>query len=183
MNAKELITTRRSIRKYTDEIVNPELMNQIMEMTKFAPSWCNFQVARYTFVTNPETISSIMENGVHGFTYNVKTLKYAKNIAILSYVTGKSGKLDLRKDEYTTSKDADWEMFDAGIACQTFCLSAHAHGIATCVMGVIDDSTISEIINLPEGETVAAVIAYGHPNEEVEPTPRKSIDDITRYIK
>lgn len=182
MNAIELLETRRSIRKYKSEIVSTDVINEIMELTKLAPSWCNFQVARYTFVTAPDKIDSIMQDGVHGFNYNVKTLKYAKNVLVLSYVEGKSGRLDLSKEEYTTNKAADWEMFDAGIACQTFCLAAHAKGIASCVMGVIDDSEISKILELPENETVAAVITYGYANEEVATPPRKSIDKITRFI-
>lgn len=183
MTGLNLLSSRHSIRKYTDEIVSEETMSQIMELTKLAPSWCNYQIARYTFISNQDIINSIMEDGVLGFTYNMKTLKHAKNIAVLSYIEGKSGKLDLSKDEYTTSKSTDWEIFDAGISCQTFCLSAHAYGIATCVMGVIDDTKIAEIINLPDNQTVAAVIAYGYPNEEAKPTPRKNIDMLVTYLK
>lgn len=182
MTGIELLKDRRSIRKYTDEIVSKEIMDSIMELTKFSPSWCNYQIARYTFITNRDIIDKIMADGIHGFAYNAKTLKHAKNVAILSYVQGKSGKLDLSSNEYTTSKSADWEVFDSGIACQTFCLAAHNYGIGTCVMGVIDDTVIGDIIKLPEGETVAAVITYGYPNEEVAPTPRKTIDKITRFI-
>lgn len=182
MNAIDLLKDRRSVRKYKDEVISRDVLENIMEVTKFAPSWCNYQVARYNFVTNPDKINAIMEDGIHGFAYNAKTLKYAKNVAILSFVKGKSGKMDLSSPDYTTSKSADWEVFDAGIACQQFCLAAHAHGVATCVMGVIDDTEIAKIIDLPEEETVAAVITYGYPNEEVAPTPRKSIDKLMRFI-
>lgn len=182
MNAIELLNSRRSIRRFKDETVAQDVMENIMEVAKYAPSWCNYQIARYTFITNPDVITSIMEDGVHGFAYNAKTLKHAKNVAILSYVKGKSGRLDLSSDDYTTSKSSDWEIFDAGIACQQFCLAAHAHGVSTCIMGVIDDTEIAQIINLPDGETVAAVIAYGYPNEEIDKTARKSIDKLIRFI-
>ena len=75
MTGKEMIENRRSIRKYTDEIVNKELLQEIMETVKFAPSWANFQVARYTFIQNPETIAEIMTNGVNGFAYNIQMKK------------------------------------------------------------------------------------------------------------
>lgn len=182
MNAVDLLKDRRSIRRYKDEVVENEVIEKIMEITKFAPSWCNYQIAHYTFVTNSEKINAIMEDGVHGFAYNAKTLKYAKNVAILSYVKGKSGKMDLSSADYATSKSAEWEVFDAGIACQQFCLSAHAYGIGTCVMGVIDDTEIAKILELPEDETVAAVITYGYPNEVVPPTPRKNIDKLMRFL-
>lgn len=182
MNGIDLLKDRRSIRRYKDAIVEKDVLDNIMELAKFSPSWCNYQIARYTFVTNPEKINAIMEDGIHGFAYNAKTLKYAKNVAILSFVKGKSGKMDLSSDDYATNKAADWEVFDAGIACQQFCLSAYAYGVGTCVMGVINDTEIAKIIELPEGETVAAIITYGYPNEEVAQTPRKSIDKLTRFI-
>ncbi len=183
MTDLELLKSRQSIRKYTNEIVPQETLNSIMELTKLAPSWCNFQIARYTFVSNQDKISAIMNDGVHNFNYNMKTLKYAKNVAILSYVTGKSGRLDLSKTEYTTNKASEWEMFDAGISCQTFCLAAHSQGIGTCVMGVIDDKQIARIINLPENETVAAIITYGYPDEIPQKTSRKDISLTTRTIQ
>lgn len=56
-------------------------------------------------------------DGVKGFVYNINTLKNAKGVAVLSFVKGKSGKLDLEKDDYATLKAHVWEVFDAGIAC------------------------------------------------------------------
>ena len=41
-------------------------------------------------------------------------------LAVLSYVQGRSGKLS--QNDYATSKGAEWGMFDAGIACQSFVL-------------------------------------------------------------
>ncbi len=165
-----------------DEIVSKDVLNKIMEAARFAPSWANFQIARYTFITNPEKISKIMSDGVKGFAYNIKTLEKAKNVVVLSFVKGKSGKLDPEKGEFATSKAGVWEVFDAGIACQTFCLAAHAYGVGTCIMGVIDDAELSKIAELPEGETVAALITYGYPAEDVAPTPRKNVEEIVKFI-
>lgn len=179
MNAIEMIKERRSVRKYKAEKVDRKLMEEIIDITRWAPSWGNFQVARYTLIDNPETIKKLETDGVKGFTYNIGTLKNAKGVAVLSFVKGKSGKL--QADEYATSKASVWEVFDAGIACQTFCLAAHAKGVGTCIFGVIDDDAIAKIVNLPEEETVAALITYGYPDEETKPTPRKEAKDIMRF--
>lgn len=183
MEAKEMIVGRRSIRKYKDEIVPENIMREIIEVAKYAPSWANFQIARYSLVTNEEVIKKITEKGVNGFAYNIKTLKNAKNVAVISFVQGKSGKLDLEKSDYATTKANQWEMFDAGIATQTFCLAAYERGIGTCIFGVIDDKAIAEILGLPEGETVATVVTYGYPDEDVKDSPRKEIEEIIRFIK
>jgi len=181
MNAIELIKERRSVRSYQNKKVDRNLMSEIVELSRWAPSWGNFQVARYTLVDSQSTIKQLANEAVKGFSYNVKTLQNAHGVAVLSFVKGKSGKLD--SDEYVTSKANVWEVFDAGIACQTFCLAAHAKGIATCIFGVIDDDKISEIVGLPEDETVAALIVYGYEEgEHAKATPRKELDQLLRFV-
>ncbi len=180
MDAIQMIKERRSVRKFKNEKVSRELMHEIVELSRWAPSWANFQIARYTVVDNSEMIQAIYERGVNGFTYNIKTLKNAQGVMVLSYVKGKSGTLG--DDKPASSKaGTQWEMFDAGIACQTFCLAAHSKGVGTCVFGIIDDTAISEIVGLPEGETVASIIAYGFEDgEHAHPTPRMEVEDIMR---
>lgn len=180
MDAITMIQERRSVRKYKDQKVSRQTMNDIMEATRWSPSWGNFQVARYTIVENPEMIQRIADEGVHGFAYNIGTLRNAKGVLVLSHVKGKSGKL--YSEDYATSKGSSWETFDAGIACQTFCLAAHAYGVGTCIFGVMNDTVISEIVSLPAEESVAAIITFGYPDEEVKPTRRYSVDEITRYL-
>lgn len=182
MDAIEMIKERRSIRKFKDKKVDREIMREIVDISRWAPSWVNYQIARYTLVDDEEIIKKLATEGVNGFVYNIDTLKNAKGVAILSFVKGKSGKLDLEKDDYATSKANVWEVFDAGIACQTFCLAAHAKGIGTCIMGVIDEKSISKIINLSQEETVAALIVYGYEDGHPSPTPRKDIEEIMRFV-
>jgi nitroreductase len=179
MEAIKNITGRRSVRKYKDQKVDRELMKEIVELAKWAPSWANMQIARYTLVDDAAVIKRLSTEGVNDFVYNIKTLKEAKGVAVLSFVKGKSGKYE---DNYATSKEDYWEVFDAGIACQTFCLAANSKGIGTCIMGIINDDAISKIINLPEEETVAALIVYGHLNHEPRVTPRKDLDEILRFV-
>ena len=180
MEAIQMIKERRSVRKYKAEKVSKELVNEILEVSRWSPSWANFQVARYTVVQSEELIKRIAEEGVHGFSYNVGTLANAQNVMVLSYKKGKSGKLS--ETEYATGKGNAWEMFDAGLACQTFCLAAHAKGIGTCIFGVIDDAAISKIVDLPADETVASIITFGYPDECPKETPRHAVEKIARFL-
>ena len=183
MNAISMIKERRSVRKFKNKKVVRKTMKEIVSLSRWAPSWANFQIARYTLVDDKATIEKLATDGVKGFTYNINTLKNAHGVAVLSFVKGKSGKLDPEKDDYATSKSNIWEVFDAGIACQTFCLAAHAKSVGTCIFGIIDDESISKIVGLPEEETVAALIVYGYEEgEHAAPTPRKEVDDILRFV-
>ncbi len=182
MDAIKMLEERRSVRKFKDEVVSRQLMTEIVDIARWAPSWANFQVARYTLVDNAEKIKEIAEHGVNGFVYNARTLNNAKGVAILTYVKGKSGTKP-GGEGYVTSKDGEWEIFDAGIACQTFCLAAHAKGVGTCIFGIIDDVKIAEIAGIPADETVAAIIVYGYEEgEHAQPTPRKGVEEILRFV-
>lgn len=181
METIKAIKERRSVRKFKNEKVDREIMKEIVEIARWAPSWLNYQIARYTLVDDEVIIKELANKGVNGFVYNIDTLKNAKGVAVISFVKGKSGKLDL-DEEYSTSKANVWEVFDAGIACQTFCLAAHDKGIGTCIMGVIDEKSIAKIVNLPEEETVAALIVYGYEEgKHAAPNPRKNVEEIMRF--
>lgn len=183
MDAIEMLKERRSVRAYKNEKVDRETMKEIIELARWAPSWANYQIARYTLVDDPAVIAKLSTDGVKGFSYNVKTLQNAKGVCVLSFVKGKSGTLDPEKFNVETANPSAWESFDAGIACQTFCLAAYAKGVGTCIFGVIDDQTIPGIIGMPEEETVAALIAYGYEDgEHAAPTPRKDAAEIARFI-
>ena len=180
MNAKECLETRRSIRKYKADTIPVDVLYDIVETAKYAPSWKNTQIARYHVVTNPVLKEKIATDCVCDFKFNTKTLLQAPAIVIVSYVTKRCG---YEKDgSFTTSKGDRWEMFNAGIATQTFCLAAHEKGIGTCIMGIFDDAKIAEVLNLPEDQIVGAVIAAGYPDEAPEAPARKGADIIlTRY--
>ena len=180
MNAIECIESRRSVRKFKDMPIPTELLYEIIETSRFAPSWKNTQIARYHVVNNAALKEKIAQDCVLDFKFNTKTLSKSPFIVILTYVTGRCG---YEKDgSFSTSKGDRWEMFNAGIAAQTFCLAAHEKGIGTCIMGIFDEDKIAEVIGLPENQKIGAIIAAGYPDEEPLAPPRKGADYImTRY--
>ena len=180
MNAKECIESRRSIRKFKADAVSTDVLKEIVETARFAPSWKNTQIARYHVVTNQALKETIANDCVCGFTFNTKTLLQSPTIVVVSYVTKRCGYE--RDGSFTTNKGDRWEMFNAGIATQTFCLAAHDNGIGTCIMGIFDDEKIAKLLNLPEDQIVGAVIAAGYPDEAPDAPVRKGADIIlTRY--
>lgn len=186
MDAIQLLKNRRSVRKYKKQNVSRELLTEIVKLSQFAPSWSNCQIARYNIIDNKTIIEDIANNCVQGFVYNTKTLTRASGVVVLSYVTGKSGSLEdkVKVEDAVADNSAAWECFDAGIACLQFCLSAYAKGIATCVLGVINNEAIAKKICLPENEKVAALIVYGYEDGEHHEAPsRKDVNEILRFIE
>ncbi len=180
MEAIECIKTRRSIRNFSDKKVEKGTIKEIIETTSFAPSWKNSQTVRYTVVENEDIKSLIANEGVMGFEFNKKTILKSNVIAVQSVVTGICG---YEPDgTFSTDKKNGWEMYDAGISAQTFCLAAHEKGVGTVIMGIFDADKIHKFIKLPENQVVTAVIAMGYPLEKRDAPQRKNVDEILNFI-
>lgn len=181
MEALECIKSRRSVRKYKEEKISKETIEKIIESAAFAPSWKNTQITRYTIIENEEIKAKIAEEGVLGFTFNEKTIKRAPAIAVQSIVKGKSG---FEPDgSYSTPKEDGWEMFDAGISAEAFCLAAHTYGVGTVILGYADYDMVKEILGLPENQEVVAIIAMGY-HETDNPAPaRLSVDELLNFVE
>ncbi len=176
MEAIECLKTRRSVRKFAEGMVPKDVLEQIVEAASFAPSWKNTQVVRYTVVENVDTIQKICDEALLDFALNQKTVGRATQLVVVSAVEKRCG---YEKDgSFSTSKGDGWEMFDAGIATQTFCLAAHAMGVGSVIMGIFDEHKLGQIVGLPEGQKAMALLAIGYPAFTPDTPPRKSVADL-----
>ena len=176
MEFTEAVKGRRSIRKYTDKQVTQEAIEQIIEVTRYSPTWKNSQTARFHVILNPELKNQIAEEGTCDFSKNKLNIQSASGLVILTTIDGIAG---YNKDgTFTTSKGTHWQSFDAGIACQTFCLTAYDRGIGTLIMGIYDEEKVKKILNLPEGESVSALIAVGYADEAPTAPKRKELNEL-----
>ena len=176
MEALECIKTRRSVRKFTDQPVTREELEQVVAAAAYAPSWKNTQVARYIVVTDKEKKQRLADDCMMDFAFNQKTASGAPAMVVLTMITGRSGYE--RAGSFSTSQGTHWQSFDAGVAAQTFCLAAHALGLGTVIMGVFDEDKVKQVVTIPEGQKVAALIAIGHPAEEPMCPKRKDVETL-----
>ena len=56
---------------------------------------------------------------------------------------------------------------DEGISAQTICLGATEIGLGCCIIGSINRSKLSEILNIADNFDIVLVIALGYPKENV----------------
>ncbi len=180
MEAIECIKTRRSIRKFKEDIVEHATVTKIIEAASLSPSWKNTQIVRYNIVEDKKILEEIANNCVLDFEFNQKTISHAPELVVVSMIEKRCGYE--RDGSYSTSKEDRWEMFDAGIATQTFCLAAHDLGVGTVILGIFDEDKVAKAISLPEGQKVAALIVMGYPNQECEAPKRKSVEELVTYL-
>lgn len=174
------IKERRSIRKYKSDKVSMDTIEKIIDAARYAPSWKNSQTARYYVILDEKIKDDIAENGTMNFSKNKNNINSAPVLVVLSTVDKISG---YNPDgSPTTDKGSHWQSFDAGIACEAFCLSAYEYGLGTLIMGIYDENKVKEILGLPDNESVSALIALGYPDEEPNAPKRKEIEEITKFI-
>lgn len=176
MDAKACLTTRRSIRRFTDCPVTREQIEEIVSLAAFAPSWKNSQTARYTAVTDASLKRRLAEDCSMGFSHNREIMESAAAVIVLRTVKGRSGYE--RDGSPTTSKGDHWQSFDAGIAAATFCLAAHELGLGSVIMGIYDEERVASLLSIPPEEGVSALIALGYPDEQPEAPKKKTAEEL-----
>lgn len=177
MNVTECLKTRRSIRKYTAEPVDHSIIDSIVSLASYSPSWKNTQITRYIAIEDSSLLAEIADKYTPEYNSNI-----IRQVNVLMAVTFKKGRCGYERDgSFTTKKGDRWQMFDVGVACQSFCLAAWDHSLGTVIMGVFDEEGISKLLNLPEDQELAALIAIGHPDIKPDAPKRKSVDELLQY--
>lgn len=177
MTAKECITGRRSIRQYTEQPVSHELLAQIVETASYAPSWKHTQIVRYIAVEGEKKAK--LAACTSSFPGNGKIMENAPMVVAVSVIKGRSG--FERDGSFTTQRGDAWQMFDAGVASEAFCLAAYEQGLGTVIMGIFDQQEAADLLEIPENQDLIALILIGYPAEAPVAPKRKSVTDLLSY--
>lgn len=177
MTAAECITTRRSVRRFQNKPVSRELLASIVQTASFAPSWKNTQITRYTAVEDPALKAELAAKAT--IPHNADIINSAPVLMVVTLIKNRCG--FERDGSYSTSKGDHWQMFDAGVSTQTFCLAAWEQGIGSVIMGIFDEKAIGDLLSVPEDREVAALIAIGYPDESPTAPARKTVDVLLEY--
>lgn len=178
MNTTECIRTRRSIRKFKAAPVDHSLLESLISDTSYSPSWKNSQITRFIAIEDSSILDSIVQDYTPSF--NSDIIKQVPVLLAVTFVKGRSG--FERDGSFSTKKGDRWQMFDVGVACQTFCLAAHNAGLGTVIMGIWDEDGITKLLKLPDDQELAALIAVGWPDVAPDVPMRKSVDELLTYL-
>ena len=177
MDTTQCIQTRRSIRKYKPDPIDHTLLESIISTASYSPSWKNTQITRYIAIEDSSILKKIADDYTPSYNSNI-----VSQLSMLVAVTMVKGRSGFGRDGSSSTKKGDrWQMFDAGVACQTFCLAAHEYGLGTVIMGVFDESGISSLLDIPKERELAALIALGYPDIEPSAPKRKTVEDLLQY--
>lgn len=179
MDAISCIKERRSIRKFKDQAIDPEVIKSVVETASYAPSWKNSQITRYYAVTG-EKKNLIGANCTSVYPHNGEIMAQAPMLMVICAKNGRSGYE--RDGSFTTTKGDHWQNFDCGIATEAFCLAAHEAGLGTVIMGIFDEFEVAKLIELPEDMQVMALVPIGYPDEAPAAPKRKGVDELLTFL-
>jgi nitroreductase len=173
MDVKEAILKRRSIRKYQRKEVSLDLIRELIDAARLAPSGSNAQPCRYYLVKDNETKEKLKENQIfqQDFVYQAPALIVCCS-DIQSYRQGIKG---------WSEENEVRALRDLSIASAFLVLRATELGLATCYVGWMKKDKIKDVLDIPRNYIVPFVIAVGYANEQPKPLPRKSIDEVLLY--
>ena len=178
MTAKECIKGRRSIRKFADTPVSRDVIADIVETASYAPSWKHTQITRYIAVEG-ELKDKIADECTSAYAKNGEIIKNAPMLIAVTFIKNRSG--FERDGSYSTPKEGGWQMFDAGVASEAFCLAAYEQGLGTVIMGIFDEAKAASLLEVPEERESVALIPIGYPAESPAAPKRKSVEELLSF--
>ena len=156
----DLLRTRRSIRKFTEQTIEPKKLEIIKEAILRAPTSKNSNACEFIFVDNTELIQKLALCKPHGAA-PLQTAQLA--IAVLV-------------DE---SKTVAW-IEDASIAAFVAHITAHSIGLGSCWIQIrgreyseekTSEAFVRETLNIPDGFRVLSIVAVGYSQRSHEGRP------------
>ena len=171
----EVLTSRRSVRSYdaTKKISEVEVRT-LLTAVQDAPSWANQQPTKYYVAISPEKIAAV-QNLVGA---NKERIAAAPVLIVSTYERGKSG---FFQGQATNEIGDGWGAYDNGLSNCYLILQARAMGFDTLIMGMRDADGLRQLFNIPESETIMAVISLGYRDSEPTRPDRRPLDEIVKF--
>lgn len=160
MSLLDVIFRRRSIRRYRSEPIPDDVLRNILEAGRLAPSADNAQPWHFIVVTE----SKIKEKLSRGrWNYFIKDST--------ATVVGCG---------YT---DNEWSTVDVALALENMVIAAEAQGVGSCWIGDFEEEEVKELLGIPDDLKVVALVSFGYPAEKPSPLNKKSLKEIVHYNK
>lgn len=169
MELKEVLLKRRSVRKFKNQEVPPQLIEELLHAGMSGPSACNKKPWEFYVITNKEKIEELK-----------KTSRFSRyNAPLIIIVCG-------NLENTLPSNFSTYWIQDCSAATENILLRVTDLNLGAVWCGAhpqkIVEEKIKNILNLPDNHIPLNIIFIGYPDEEVESREQYEEDKI-HYVK
>jgi nitroreductase len=168
----DVIKNRHSIRTFSDQPVEDEKLQQILETANLAPSAGNLQAYEIYVVTDAKKRD--------GLSCAALAQEYVA-VAPVGLVFGTPP--ELTEGRYTARGTRLYTVQDATIACTFAMLAATDLGLGSVWVGTFDEKVVRLIIGAPDSQVPVVILAIGYAAEFPDQHPRRPLDQLTHRVK
>ncbi len=158
---RDIVKQARSYRRFNQEPISMEQLQDLVGLARFAPSGANSQPIRYVLINDKEMCAGIFPS-----------LAWAG--ALTDWDGPSEGERPVAYILLVAERPAT---INTGIAAQTIVLGAMEQGIGACMIGALKRDQVAETVNLNAGYKIELIIALGYPGETIV------IDDVRHGSK
>ena len=162
-----LLKGRRSIRRYRPDPVPDEMIEQLLEAGRWAPSASNRQPWQFIVVRDEAILKQVAQHAAYYFI----RWAHVEEAPLLIVLCGEARNRIYRQFLHE----------DVGLAGSQIMLQAHALGLGTCWIGGLDRKAIADVLKVPEHLDIVGLLTVGFPDEDPEPPARKPLAEIVPY--
>ncbi|MDD1729551.1 MAG: nitroreductase family protein [Methanospirillum sp.] len=161
----QFLSTRRSVRRYQDREVEPELLDTILKMGEKAPSAGNVESWDIVVVRDPSVREFLadaalqQEHIAHAPVVLVVCANYVRSMARYS------------------ERGILYALEEATIVATYLMLGAQAAGLATCWTGGFDDEQVRDILKLPTHIRPVTLLTLGYGAEAAISPVRRDVQE------
>jgi nitroreductase len=207
LTVEEAIRQRRTIRRFRSEAVSREMIMQMLDAARLAPSGSNRQPWRYAVVSDEEEKKRLRalcldqafleEAGVLFVTCADPAAYSSQSVAernrelseagVIEELSGKFADPEFRQQMARTVADPRMTMLNAVtntcIATEHLVLMATALGLGSCWIGLLNyqeaaKDAIRGLLDIPPSFILVAVVAVGYSYRNPPARPRLSLNQI-----
>ena len=172
----EVFATRRSIRAYeAGRTISEAQIRELLMATQNAPSWANMQPSKYYVALSEEKRNAVLEL-IGG---NKERVSNASAFLVSAFETGKSGFFRGTPLDATGNL---WGAYDNGLSNAYLVLKTRAMGFDTLIMGMRNADELRRVFDIPEEETILAVIALGYRAQEPNTPVHRPLDEVVKFF-
>ncbi len=214
MELEQVLTRRRSIRKYQDREVPTSLVLKAIELASWAPNGGNYQPWKFYVVKNREMIRKMAHevqakvdliaswpeaepfgDSIERYRRNAGFFRAAPTViavAMAGYQSPADRVLRCRGESDPAAAEMLSNRAEVQSRIQTIAgatayllLALESFGLGACWMAgpMLAKRELTEMLDVPSGLDLFALVPVGYPAEEPVARPRKPIEEIARVIE